>query len=131
MVLLLDDLASLHMKGIEDVKRFSVCERYFSLCGDPSLLTCIVTHYVHPAERRQNAREEIQDGAPPADQRVLATRWIEWSPQSGMIRPGNPGNVFGCKAIEVSLDGLLRVIFHFAGTAGMRDSIFFYRERLK
>jgi len=33
VVLLLDDFAFLEMKGIEDVKRFSVCQRNFRLCG--------------------------------------------------------------------------------------------------
>src|SRR5262245_13060797 len=80
VVLLLDDFAFLHMKGIGDVKRFSVCEPYFRLCGDPSLLTSIVAHHFDAAKRWQNAREELQNGFPPTDQRDLAARWIEGSP---------------------------------------------------
>src|SRR5262245_1501371 len=110
MVLLLDDFTVLDMKGIEDVKRFSVCERNFPLRGDPSGLTCIVTHHFHAAERGQYACEEIKDCFPSANQCALAARWIERSPKRGIVCPRNAGNVFRSETIEVRFDGLLRII---------------------
>src|SRR5215470_2755437 len=80
MVLLLDDFAFLDTKGVEGIKRFSVGQYNFRLCRDPSLLTGIVTHDFHIAERGQYACEEIKDGFPSANQCVLAARWIERSP---------------------------------------------------
>ena len=94
MVLLLDDFAFADVKGIQDVKRLPVCERNFRLCRDPSRLTCIVPHHFDAAERRQNARKEIQDGSSSADQRALTARWIERGPEGGIIRPRNAGDIF-------------------------------------
>src|SRR5215468_3890809 len=68
VVLLLEDFALLNIKGIEDVKSFSVCQRNLRLCGNPSRLTGIVAHHFHAAERGQNTCEEIKDRAPPANQ---------------------------------------------------------------
>jgi len=72
VVLLLADFGFLDMKGIEDVRRFSVCQRHVRLCGDPSSLTGIVTHHFHTAERGQDACEEIKDGLRPANEGALA-----------------------------------------------------------
>jgi len=62
VVLLLDDFAFLNMKSIEDVKRFSVGERYFRLRGDPSRLTCIVTQHFHAAAERRQKLRKAQEG---------------------------------------------------------------------
>ena len=93
MVLLLGDYAFLEMKGVEGVERFSVCERNFRLCGDPSSIASTVTHHFHTAERGQYAGEEIQDGFPSANQCAFAARWIERCPESGIICPRNAGNI--------------------------------------
>jgi hypothetical protein len=118
VILLFDDFASLNKKGIEDVQSFAVRQRNLRLCCYPPSLTSIVPHHFYISECGQYCCEEIHDRFPPANRCAFAARWIERSAESGMICPRNAGNVFPSETIEVSFDGLLRIISLHDSTTG-------------